>query len=873
MAVNNNLYPPIVNTYAPVFIIRENEDAICKIPVEFSSYNSPNDINTDIIQVIVSYQSTNKNALDTSKYPSQILFTSLNDDNTITIRGSDLQDGSFKINTYYKIQIRFTKADVTSGPATNAADSWLMQNLEFFSEWSTVVLARGTSYSGIVLTNFPTDSTVILNNTSVRVVGKLQFENEQEQDFLQSYRIIVEDGSNPDSEEPLYQTEDIFNEGGDLGKNEINHLIKYAFQNSGDYIMYVAYKTKLGFEGTSALYNFTIITDTSTATTDIDINVTADNEEGRVAVQLSKTTPSEFNIKNNVVILRASSKENFTIWEDVFVGEIHETIGTILDYTWYDYTAESGVWYSYGIQVVDTYGARTIMNPLNRNYVMVAPEYSYLVADNKQFKIKFDSNISSFKRSIPESKTDTIGSKYPFIKRNGYVDYRTFPISGLISYFTDEENTLTSKSEILGKYLDKYAQYNKDNYIGEYNDYIYEKAFRDVVMDFLYKNNVKLFKSATEGNILVKLMDINFTPNTTLENYIYSFSCTAYEIDECSVENYDKYNIQNIYQEAPSLSDEEVEMTEVYSSYTGELASNENLLEVITTGQQSRALVNSTVSAEYLDYLKIQMNSEPYLIIDIDGVPTIADENSDADSVYMGYIVYINEEPFVISSEGIYILSGEDIQITSVKFAKNADVEIQYNAILKTVMKREATVERVTYYSRVAQLAGPFMYQDSLYTKIWNAYYLEAPEEYKQILVSVNSMNLDVEPGAIFYLRPSTKETAERYVVGETGILNFYDESYVIKEAYFAGKHFEEATAEEALREQLPETKFIESGIILEENYNSTTLKANYIYTLNGARCIWYNQAFYLIDTNNDIQCPVEGLVDYTCDIMKGYYA
>ncbi len=872
MAVNNNLYPPIVNTYAPVFIIKDGEDAKCKIPVDFSSYNSPSDINRDAIQVIVSYQSTNKNALDIDKYPSQILFTSLNEDNTITIKGSDLQDGNFKINTYYKIQIRFTKADV-SGPASMAADKWLATYLESFSEWSTVVLARGTSYSGIILSNFPIDSTTILNNTSVRVIGKLEFENEQEQDFLQSYRIVVEDGANPDSEEPLYQTQDIFNEGGDLGKNEINHLIKYAFQNSGDYTLYIAYKTKLGFEGTSALYNFTIITDTSTATTDINIDVTADNEEGRIAVRLSKLSTSEFNIKNKVVILRSSSKEKFTIWEDVFIGEIHETIGTTLDYTWYDYTAESGVWYSYGIQTIEANGARTIMNPSERNYVMVASEYSYLVADNKQFKIKFDSNISSFKRNISESKTDTIGSKYPFIKRNGYVDYRTFPISGLISYFTDEENTLTSKSKILGEYMDKYAQYNQDNNISEYNDYIYEKAFRDVVMDFLYKNNVKLFKSTTEGNIMVKLMDINFTPNATLENYVYSFSCTAYEVDECTVENYDKYNIQNINQDTITPSEQEVEIVEVYSSYTGVLPANENLLDAIAAGQQSRALVNSIVSAEYLDYLKIQINSEPYLIIDIDNIPTIANEDSDPDSVYMGYIVYINEKPFVVSPEGTYILSGEDIQITSVKLAKDGDVEIQYNAILKKATKRDATVERVTYYSRVAQLTGPFAYQDSLYTKIWNTYYLDVQDEYKQVLVSINSMDLDVEPGAVFYMRPSTEDIVIRYVVGETGVLDFYDENYIIKEAYFAGKHFEEATAEEAVREQLPETKFVESGITLTNSYDEATLKANYIYILNGIRCLWYNKTFYPIDENNDIQCPVEGLVDYTCDIMKGYYA
>jgi hypothetical protein len=134
-------------------------------------------------------------------------------------------------------------------------------------------------------------------------------------------------------------------------------------------------------------------------------------------------------------------------------------------------------------------------------------------------------------------------------------------------------------------------------------------------------------------------------------------------------------------------------------------------------------------------------------------------------------------------------------------------------------------------------------------------------------------MDLDIEPGAVFYMRPSTEDIAIRYVVGETGVLDFYDENYIIKEAYFAGKHFEEATAEEAAREQLPETKFVESGITLTNNYDEATLKANYIYILNGIRCLWYNKTFYPIDGNNDIQCPVEGLVDYTCDIMKGYYA
>jgi hypothetical protein len=45
--------------------------------------------------------------------------------------------------------------------------------------------------------------------------------------------------------------------------------------------------------------------------------------------------------------------------------------------------------------------------------------------------------VSSFKRTVLESKVDTLGGKHPFIFRNGRVDYKEFPISGLISLISD----------------------------------------------------------------------------------------------------------------------------------------------------------------------------------------------------------------------------------------------------------------------------------------------------------------------------------------------------------------------------------------------------------------------------------------------------
>ena len=47
--------------------------------------------------------------------------------------------------------------------------------------------------------------------------------------------------------------------------------------------------------------------------------------------------------------------------------------------------------------------------------------------------IRFNPSISSVKRNQAESSTQTLGGKYPVIRRNGDMDYYTFTLGGLIS--------------------------------------------------------------------------------------------------------------------------------------------------------------------------------------------------------------------------------------------------------------------------------------------------------------------------------------------------------------------------------------------------------------------------------------------------------
>jgi hypothetical protein len=70
---------------------------------------------------------------------------------------------------------------------------------------------------------------------------------------------------------------------------------------------------------------------------------------------------------------------------------------------------------------------------------MINPEDIFLISNNKQLKIRFDPQISNYIIKRSESIIETIGSKYPFINRNGNMNYTTFSLSGTISYFSDIE--------------------------------------------------------------------------------------------------------------------------------------------------------------------------------------------------------------------------------------------------------------------------------------------------------------------------------------------------------------------------------------------------------------------------------------------------
>ena len=77
----------------------------------------------------------------------------------------------------------------------------------------------------------------------------------------------------------------------------------------------------------------------------------------------------------------------------------------------------------------------------------------FLYDGERLLKIKYNPRVSSFKTVLSESKINTIGSKFPFIFKNGNINYKEFSIAGLISYLMDDKELFLKRDNIfcLGK--------------------------------------------------------------------------------------------------------------------------------------------------------------------------------------------------------------------------------------------------------------------------------------------------------------------------------------------------------------------------------------------------------------------------------------
>ena len=431
-------------------------------------------------------------------------------------------------------------------------------------------------------------SVAIANAHNFSYVGRYTQQTKDPSEKVYSYRFDVIDSTgalfatsgellhNHENDELPYESFDTF-----TVNKELDYNVSY-------YIQYFVTTTN-GLKANSPRYR---ILQQDTVDPDIKSKLVAELNHNNGYINLRLEGHKEDGVEElavgTFVISRASSEDDFGTWNPVLKFVLYGEHPS--RWLWKDFTVQHGYTYLYAIQQYnkDTklYSNRIYSEPVEASF-----EDCFLYDGERQLKIRFNPKINSFKQDVLETKTDTIGGKYPFISRNGNVYYKEFPISGLISYHSDEEELFMTDedlgfSENLAQFKRNYTlepDISKDDedYFNNLRDsnvadrlrisyaardssieyqklkkgarwrnvslesynMLAERIFKLKVLEFLTDGKPKLFRSPAEGNYLVRLMNTSLSPEVKVGRMLHTFSCTAYEIAEPTYFNLDSLGI------------------------------------------------------------------------------------------------------------------------------------------------------------------------------------------------------------------------------------------------------------------------------------------------------------------------------------------
>ena len=568
---STTIYPPIVKDYEPAFVAGNNAELrvyfnLSSLSGELGTfYIHASIIRKDGVLVVnkenngTRYRATGTilNIAPTRVSTGYYYITLINDD-----LNSSVDDYNGWIPGWtYKIQLRISTAFCPSNKI-NSQEAWLQENSNLFSEWSTICFVKAINEMNVSVTSFVPNDNTYPNNSEIKFSGYiLSSLPEVEEDYYSCQIKLYDVNSN------LLEDSGLIYNGDPNGYFE--YIIKTKLINNSRYKIELNYVTENDYVGATTNYYFTHVPAESgsgdhryyiTTIDDEDegsprlfnfTTISQEEDEGRVALLIYYGAEGGSNTATRFYIRRADMRDNFSTWQDIRYIKLNR--GEAIDATHtseliYDYTIESGVWYKYAVQPVVVSGgaeSRLAMHD-NNTPVLRDFEYSYLLGfGEQQLKLKYDNTINSYSTKVIDGQVETIGSRYPFISRNSNIYYQTFGMNGLVSYTMDEADTfLKQNSKSIYQYqyvVNLYNTYN-NNHRNTYN-YTYERDFRKQVMEFLYSGKPMLFKSPSEGNLIVRIKDISFTPQQSINKLIYSFSCSVVEIDDNIFENYKKYGL------------------------------------------------------------------------------------------------------------------------------------------------------------------------------------------------------------------------------------------------------------------------------------------------------------------------------------------
>jgi hypothetical protein len=422
--------------------------------------------------------------------------------------------------------------------------------------YSTVGVAKYTTEPIVKVEDM---KSYLPNNVYSQFIGTYSQENGDTTEKEYNYRFQVFDSNgttlddtgyllhNSSNDTVAYESHDTYTFGNLLEPNTIYYL-QYSINSVN------------GLARQTPKYK---IIDTNTVMPDVQGNLAAQNcfDNGYILLTF-QNAPDEKGVMRSSTGNFELYRSNGNTYELIHRFQLNGNLPS--EWSFKDMTVEHGQTYQYFVKqynsVTGVYSSRLnlsrVLNDSTQQYEVATKitatfEDAFLYDGERQLRIRFNPKISSFKTDVLETKQDTLGGRTPHFYRNGNVYYKEFPISGLISYLSDNEDLFLTRAD-LGIEVDNTtrettnAEYQGVNCAGvnleDYNIRA-ERLFKLEALDWLNNGKPKLFRSPGEGNYLVRLMSSSMTPTDTVGRMLHTFSSTAYEVDSITYDNLFKYDI------------------------------------------------------------------------------------------------------------------------------------------------------------------------------------------------------------------------------------------------------------------------------------------------------------------------------------------
>lgn len=449
-----------------------------------------------------------------------------------------LNPNNYTVGQFYKVQIAFVKGDARKNQR------------EEVGYYSTVGVVKYTTAPTVTIEGLKFGDINPHNYYYTGVYTQAKYDDNgrilgygDTTEKLYSYRFVISDSTGA-----------IIDDTGEILHNSTKDVLSYETSeeycfakdikaNESYFICFIA-TTVNGMVASSQKYR---ITQNRSIRPEIDIELIATLDEGSGFIDLTIGECSSELITGTFLLSRCSSRDEES-WIEFKRFNLHAVQASTFSIK--DCTVEHGEKYKYSIQ---QYNANKIYSErIVSNTVLVDFEDAFLFDGERQLRIRYNPQVTSFKTTHADQKTDTIGSKHPFIIRNGNMAYKEFPIGGLISYRMDEDNHMFMPQKQLG------IEMSSNDLTSE--NIIAERVFKLSVLDWLNDGKPKLFRSPSEGNYIVRLMNVSMSPQTALGRMLHSFTATAYEIATFSPESLATFKIID----ATESLEEQMQWSSVY---------------------------------------------------------------------------------------------------------------------------------------------------------------------------------------------------------------------------------------------------------------------------------------------------------------------